>query len=47
MEMAQRRAPDFGDVSDAEREEVEVEGAAGEHVAEECLLKVVFKLGAQ
>jgi hypothetical protein len=30
MEAAQRRAPDAGDVSDAESEEVEVEEAAGE-----------------
>jgi hypothetical protein len=47
METTQRRAPDVGDVSDAESEEMEVEGAAGEDVAEERLLKVVVKLGAR
>jgi hypothetical protein len=41
MEAAQRRAPDVGDVSDAESEEVEVEEAAGEDVAEERLLRAV------
>jgi hypothetical protein len=35
MEAAQRRAPDAGDVSEAESEDVEVEEAAGKHVAEE------------
>jgi hypothetical protein len=47
METAQRRAPDAGDISEAESEEVEVEGAAGEDVAEECLLRVVVKMGAR
>jgi hypothetical protein len=48
MEAVQRRAPDVGDVSDAESEEIEVEEeAAGEDAAEECLLKVVVKLGAR
>jgi hypothetical protein len=32
MEAAQRRAPDAGDISDAESEEVEVEEVAGENV---------------
>jgi hypothetical protein len=47
METTQRRAPDVGDVSDAESEEIEVEEAAGEDVVEERLLKVVVKLGAR
>jgi hypothetical protein len=47
METTQRRAPDVGDVSDAENEEVEVEEAVGEDVAEERLLKAVVKLGAR
>jgi hypothetical protein len=47
METMQRREPDVGDVSDAENEEVEVEEVVGEDVAEECLLKVVVKLGAR
>jgi hypothetical protein len=45
MEEAQRRAPDIGDVIDAESEEVEVEEATGEEVVEECLLREVFRLG--
>jgi len=47
METKQRRELDVGDINDAEKEEVEVEDAAGEDVAEECLLKVVVKLGAR
>jgi hypothetical protein len=47
MEATQRRAPDAGDVSDAESEDVEVEEAAGENVAEERLLRVVVRLGAR
>jgi hypothetical protein len=47
MEAAQRRAPDAGDISDAESEEVEVEEAAGENVAEERLLRAVVRLGAR
>jgi hypothetical protein len=47
METTQRRAPDVGDVSDAENEEVEVEEVVAEDVAEERLLKVVVKLGAR
>jgi hypothetical protein len=35
MEAAQRRAHDARDVVDAKSEDVEVEEAAGEHVAEE------------
>jgi hypothetical protein len=47
MEATQRRAPDVGDVSDAESEEVEVEEAAGEDVAEERLLRAVARLGGR
>jgi hypothetical protein len=47
METTQRRAPDVGDVSDAENEEVEVEEVVVEDVAEERLLKAVVKLGAR
>jgi hypothetical protein len=43
MEAAQRRAPDVGDVSEVESEEVEVEEATGEGVAEECLLREVAR----
>jgi hypothetical protein len=35
METMQRRAPDVGDISEAESEEVEAEGVAGEEAAEE------------
>jgi hypothetical protein len=31
MEVARRRAPDAGDINDVEREEVELEEAAGEN----------------
>jgi len=47
METTQRREHDTGDVSDAEREEIEVEEVAGEDVAKECLLREVVKLGAR
>jgi hypothetical protein len=47
METTQRRAPNVGDISEVESEEVEVEGAAGEEVAEERLLRVVVKIGAR
>jgi hypothetical protein len=39
METTQRRAPDVGDVSDAERKEIEVEEAAGEDATKEHLLR--------
>jgi hypothetical protein len=45
METTQRRAPDVGDVNDAENKEVEVEKLVVEDVAEERLLKAVVKLG--
>jgi len=41
------RAPNAGEISDAESEEIEVEEAAEEKVFEECLLRAVFKLGAR
>jgi hypothetical protein len=41
------RAPDAGDINDAESEEVEVEEAAGENVVEERLLREVVRLGAR
>jgi hypothetical protein len=47
MEAIQRRTPAAEDVSDAESEEIEVEEVIGEDAAEECLLKVVVKLGAR
>jgi hypothetical protein len=47
METTQRRAPDVGDVSEAEMEEVEVEEAVAEDAVEECLLRAVAKLGAR
>jgi hypothetical protein len=47
METTQRRAPDARDVSDADNEEVEVEEAVTEDTIEECLLRVVVKLGAR
>jgi hypothetical protein len=47
METTQRRAPDAGDVSEAEIEEVEVEEVVAEDVVEERLLKAVVKLGAR
>jgi hypothetical protein len=51
MEAAQRRAPDTGDISDAESEDVMgenvVEEATGEGVVEECLLRAVVRLGAR
>jgi hypothetical protein len=34
MENAQRRAPDAGDISEVESEEMEVEGVFGQDVAE-------------
>jgi hypothetical protein len=47
MEATQRRETDIGDVRDAESEEVEVEEAIGEDVAEECWLRVVCQIGRQ
>jgi hypothetical protein len=47
MEAMQRRKPDVGDVSDAESIEEKVEEVSRENVFEECLLRVVVKLGAR
>jgi DNA-binding transcriptional regulator WhiA len=47
METTQRRAPDVGDISEEENEEVEVEEVVAEDAAEERLLKEVVKLGAR
>jgi hypothetical protein len=47
METAQRRAPYAGDMSEAESEEVEAEGDAGEDAAEEGLLRAVVKMGSR
>ena len=47
METKKRRAPDAGDIRDAENEEVEVEEAVVEDTTEEHLLKQVVKLGAR
>jgi hypothetical protein len=45
METTKRRTPDVGDIGDVENEEVEVEEAVVEDVAEEHLLKAVVNLG--
>jgi hypothetical protein len=47
MEVAHRRAPDAGDISDAESEVVEVEEFVGEDVAEEHLLRAAVRLGGR
>jgi hypothetical protein len=47
MEEAQRRAPDAGDIIDAESEEVEVEEDARENVVEEHFLREFVRLGAR
>jgi hypothetical protein len=47
METTKKISYNVGEVSDPKREEVEVEGDAGEDVAKECLLKAVVKLGAK
>jgi hypothetical protein len=47
MEVAQRRAPNVGDIRDVESEEVEFEEATREDVSEECLLREVVRLGAR
>jgi hypothetical protein len=47
METMQRRAPDTGDISEAESEEIEVEEDVAEDVAEDRLLKVVSRIGAR
>jgi hypothetical protein len=47
METTQRRAPDAGDISEAESEEGGNEEVVAEDVAEERLLKVVARMGAR
>ena len=47
MEATQRRAPDIGDVSDAESEEAGVEEATREDDVEERLLRSVSRLGGR
>jgi hypothetical protein len=47
MEATQRRAPDAGDIIDAESEEVEFEEVARENVTKEILLRAIFILGAR
>jgi hypothetical protein len=47
MEVAQRQAPETGDISDADSEEVEFKEAAEEDVAEERLLRPVARLGCR
>jgi hypothetical protein len=47
METTQRRAPDIGDISEAESEEIEVEENVAEDVAQDLLLKVVSRIGAR
>jgi hypothetical protein len=47
METMQRRAPDAGDISEAESEEIEVEENVAEDVAQDRLLKVVSRIGAR
>jgi hypothetical protein len=47
METTQRRAPEAGDVSDDESENLEEEEVVGEQAAEERLLRVVVKLGTR
>jgi hypothetical protein len=47
METMKRREPDDGDISEAEFEEIEVEENVVENVAQDCLIKVVSKIGAK
>ena len=47
MEKTQRRSPYTGDISEAEREEIEVEEDVVEDVVEDRLLKVVSRIGAR
>jgi hypothetical protein len=47
MEIAQRRAPDVGDVSEAESEEEEGKKNVIEDVAQDRLIRVVSKIGAR
>jgi hypothetical protein len=47
MDAVHRRAPNVGDISDVESEEIDVEEATGENVVKELLLREVAKLGAR
>jgi hypothetical protein len=47
METTERREPDDGDISEAEFEEIEVEENIVEDVAQDCLIKVVSKIGSR
>jgi hypothetical protein len=47
METTQRRAPETGDVSEAESEDIEEEEVVGEQATEERLLRVVVKMGTR
>jgi hypothetical protein len=47
METMERRELDDGDISEAEFEEIEVEENVVEDAAQDCLIKVVSKIGAR
>jgi hypothetical protein len=47
METMQRRAPDIGDISEAEREEIKVEEYVTEDAAKDRLLKFVSRIGVR
>jgi hypothetical protein len=47
METTQRRAPNTGDISEAESEEEEVEENVAKDVAQDLLIKVVSKIGSR
>jgi hypothetical protein len=47
MVTTHRRAPNVGGIIEDESEEMEVEGVAGEDATEECLLRLVVKMGAR
>jgi hypothetical protein len=47
METTQKRAPNTGDISETESEEIEVEEDVAEDAVEDCLLKAVSRIGAR
>ena len=47
MEAVQRRAPDAGDINNAESEEIEAEEVVGEDVAKGRLLRAIARLGGK
>ena len=47
METMHSRAPDTGDISEVENEEIEVEEDVAEDAAQDRLLKVVSRIGAR